>query len=156
MYQGVVSWRNNELGRTHADILRAIECLGISLARQDQDAEAELTFLDAIERQSDPATRILDNLYFSFSKQGKWEILESWSRRFLESHNVPWPGAHQSLITVLERQGKIVEAVSVQAGPLELEASNEGPLESLPSLKCPPARDDRRFGRMIHPRMWSA
>ena len=156
LYQEVLTWRNNGLGREHVDTLRAIECLGISLAHQGQDAEAELAFIDSIERQNDADTRRLDNLYFTLSKQGKWEVLESWSRRFSESHNTPWLGAHRSLVTALERQGKIEEALSVRAGSLELEAPNDGPLESMPSLKCPPARDDRRFGRLIHPRTWSA
>ena len=156
LYQEVLTWRINGLGRKYVDTLRAIECLGISLAHQGQDAEAERAFIDAIDQQNVPDTRCLDNLYFTLSKQGKWEVLESWSRRFCGRHNAPWLGAHQNLATALERQGKTEEALSIRAGSLELEASNGNLLESIPSLKCPPARDDRRFGRLIHPRTWSA
>ena len=156
LYQEVLTWRNNGLGRKHVDTLRAIECLGVSLAHQNQDAEAEVAFLDAIIRQNDSNTRLLNNLYCSLSRQGKWEMLESWSKWHCESHNAPWLGAYRSLITALERQGKTDEALFVRADSLKLEASDDGSLESLLTLKCPPARDDRRFGRLIHPRSWSS
>ncbi|KAK4694249.1 hypothetical protein P7C71_g3306, partial [Lecanoromycetidae sp. Uapishka_2] len=61
-----------------------------------------------------------------------------------------------SLITALEQQGKMKEALEVRAGLLELEAPTDDRPEGRRLPTNPPARDDRRFGRMIHPRTWSA
>ncbi|KAL8724301.1 MAG: hypothetical protein Q9181_006890 [Wetmoreana brouardii] len=156
LYQSVITWRNAGLGRTHPDTLRAIECLGVCHAHQGQDAEAELAFMDAIGRQSHVDARLLDNLFYSLWNQGKWETLESWSRQACDLDSAYRPSARCSLITALEQQGKREEALEVRASSLIIGAPDEDVREAKPVLRCPPVRDDRRFGRMIHPRTWSA
>ena len=157
LHQRVVSWRNIGLGPTHTDTVRAIECLGISHAHQGQDAKAEAAYLDAVDRQSNADARLFDNLQTSLWNQGKWEALESWSKRSCDlDNNVYRPRAHWNLINALEQQGKMEEALEMRAGSLALQPPNndlpEGP--RLPTN--PPVRHDRRFGRMVHPRTWSA
>ena len=156
LYTRVLSWRNNGLDQTHADTVRAIECIGIYYAHVGQDAEAEAAYHDAMSRRSDPDARLLDNLCNSLWRQSKWEALESWSKQACQLDTVHRSSAHWSLITALEQQGKMEEAMQMRAGLLALQEPNdtvpEGP--RLPTI--PPARDVRRFGRMIHPRTWSA
>ena len=156
VYQEVISWRNDRLGRTDGDTLRAIECLGICHDLQNKDAEAEAVYLDAIGRTTDADTRLLHNLCISLWKQTKWEALESWSRQTSESDSVYRPSAHWSLIVGLEQQGKVEDALEMRARLLALEAPNENLSEAWRLLQYPPVRDRRRFGRMIHPRTWSA
>ncbi len=155
LYQRVLSWRNTGLGQTHPDTVRAIECLGICHAHQRQDAEAETRFLDAISRPSATDARLLDNLCTSFWNQGKWEALEAWSRKICELDNDEYrPSAHWSLITALEQQGKTEEASQMRAAGFSAVEAPHDDRRRLPA--SPPVRDDRRFGRMIHPRTWSA
>ena len=156
LYQRVLSWRNIRLGQMHTDTVRAIECLGICHAHQGQDAEAEAAFRDAIGRQSDADARLLDNMYTSLWNQGKWETLESWSRQTFKVEIVYQSSAHWSLITALEQQGKMEEALEMRAGFLAVDAPNDDLSEGQRLPTNPPVRDDRRFGRMIHPRTWSA
>lgn len=153
----VLTWRDTRLGRTHPDTLRAIECLGISHAYRGQDLEAEATYLDVISRQSDPDPRLLDNLLLSLRKQGKWEALEIWSRKNSASDHMHQRNAHRNLIMALEQQGKLEEALEMRARSLTVEAPDDDDLPEVRLLpKSPPVRADRRFGRMIHPRTWSA
>ena len=156
LYERVLSWRNNGLGQEHTDTVRAIECLGICHAHLGQDAEAEAAYLDAIRRQSDADARLLDNLYMSLWNQGKWEMLESWSRHTCELDTVYRSSAHWSLITALEQQGKMEKALEMRAGLLAVEVPNDDQPEGRHLPTNPPVRDIRRFGRMIHPRTWSA
>ena len=158
LYQRVISWRNIGLGRTHIDTLRGIECLGICYALQGQDSEAEAAYLDAIGRQSDVDVRLLDNLCKSLWNQNKWETLEAWSRRTCEiDDNRYRPSAHWSLVTALEQQGKTEEALEMRASFLAVEVPNDDlPPKGRRLPTSPPVRDDKRFGRMVHPRTWSA
>ncbi|KAL8718297.1 MAG: hypothetical protein Q9225_004548 [Loekoesia sp. 1 TL-2023] len=153
LYQGVFTWRKLELGEKHTDTGRAIECVGICYAQQGQDSNAEATYLDALSRTSNVDARLLENLCISLERQGKWDKLESWSRQLCGFNQSK---SHWSLITALERQGKMEEALEIRARFLAVNASaqNEPEGRRLPSI--PPVRDDRRFGRMIHPRTWSA
>ena len=155
-YRRVLDWRNVALGQTHADTVRAIECIAICQSHQSKNAEAETTYLDALSRKPLTDSRLLDNFCTSLWTQGKWDILESWSRRACETDNECRPGLQRSLITALERQGKMDEALETRAQFLALES----PIDDLPKgrrlPKPPPVRGDRRFGRMIHPRTWSA
>ena len=144
LYERVLSWRSNGLGQQHTDTVRAIECLGICHAHLEQHAEAEAAYLDALGRQSDTDARLLNNLSISLWKQDKWETLESWARQACDLDTAYRSSAHRSLITALEQQGKMEEALS--------DDLPEG--RHLPTN--PPVRDIRRFGRMIHPRTWSA
>ena len=153
----VFSWRNVGLGLTHIDTVRSLECLGICHAHQAEDAEAETAYLDAIDRQNSADARLLDNLQACLWNQGKWESLELWSRRSceLDSHEYLLR-AKLNLVSALERHGKIEEALETRTGILALGETNEdiGQGRRLPTN--PPVRHDRRFGRMIHPRTWSA
>lgn len=150
LYQSVISWRRIKLGPTHSDTLRAIECLGLCHAHHGHNAEAEVLFVEAIGRQSDVDGRLLDNLYSCLWSQGKWKKLESWSKQ------ANGPSAHHSLSTALEQQGKREQALEVRARSLTMEAQEAAAPAARPVLRRPPVRDDRRFGRMIHPRTWSA
>ena len=157
-YEQVVSWRNDNLGQKHADTVRAIECIGICHAGQQRYAEAEAAYLDAIDRQTKPDLRLVDNLCQCLWKQGKWALLESWARQNCDSDNGALQASgFRNLISALEYQGKRDEALEVQATSLALETPID---DALKEGECrptnPPARDDRRFGRMIHPRTWSA
>ncbi|KAL8691623.1 MAG: hypothetical protein Q9218_003198 [Villophora microphyllina] len=156
LYQDVISRREAELGRTHTDTLRAIECLGICHAHQGHDTEASKAFVQAIgRRQSNPDARLLDNLYHSLWKQCSWKMLESWSRRACKLDGVAHQSStHHCLTTALEQQGKHEEALEVRTSSMGIEASDGAMAQ--PVLTSPPVRVERRFGRMIHPRTWSA
>ena len=156
LYERVLSWRNVGLGESHTDTVRAVECLGICHAHQGQHAEAEAAYLNAVGRRNEIDTRLLDNLYTSLRNQAKWEALESWSKQAREFDNDYQSSAYWPLITALEQQGKMEEALKLRAGYQAVEAPSVDVAEGrcLPTL--PPARDDRRFGRVIHPRTWSA
>ena len=156
LYQKVLSWRSSGLGQRHTDTVRAIECLGICHAHQGQDAEAEAAYLDAIHRQSDTDARLLDNLSISLWKQGKWETLDTWARQACTLDTVYRSSAHRSLITALEQQGKMEEALEVSVSLLAVGAPDDDLPERRHLPTNPPVRDVRRFGRMIHPRTWSA
>ena len=156
LYRKVLSWREVGLAQTHTDTLRAIECLGICHAHQGQHAEAEALYLHATSRQSDADPRLLDNLCSSLWHQGKWEMLESWSGQTCKINSPYRPSAQWSLITALEQQGKMEEALEIRAGFLTIDAPNEAAPKGRRLPTNPPVRDDRRFGRMIHPRTWSA
>lgn len=158
LYQRVFTWRNTGLGSGHFDTTRAIECLGICHAHQGQHAEAEAAFLDAINGQATPDSRLLDSLCIALYNQQKWESLESWSRHAYGLENTPFRTISCSnLIAALENQGKRQEAVELRMWALSVEKLDQDELTQrrrLPTM--PPVRDDRRFGRMIHPRTWSA
>ena len=157
LHQKVFSWRNVGLGPTHTDTVRAIECVGISNAHQGQDEKAEAAYLDAIGRQSKSDARLFDNLLMSLRNQGRWEALELWSRQSNDlENNVYRSRAHWNLINALERQGKMEEALEMRAASLELQDTNNDLPEGQRLPTVPPLRHDRRFGRMIHPRTWSA
>ena len=157
LLQRVLSWRNTRLGPTHNDTLRAIECLGICHAHQGQDAKAEAAFRDAVGRQRNADARILDNLQMSLWNQGNWEALESWSRRScVLDHNDYRSRAHSNLISALEQQGKMQEALEMRAGSLALQPPSHDLPEGRRLPTNPPGRHVRRFGRVIHPRTWSA
>jgi len=156
LYQKAILWRDVGLGQTHTDTVRAIECLGICYAYQGQEAEAEAAYLDALSRQSNADARLLDNLCASLWNQGKWETLESRSRQACELESVYQPSAHWSLITALEQQGKMDEALEMRARSLSLETPSNDLPEARRSPTSPPVREDSRFGRMVHPRTWSA
>ncbi|KAK4991151.1 hypothetical protein LTR66_006622 [Elasticomyces elasticus] len=156
LYQKAVLWRKTGLGQTHTDTIRAIECLGICHAHQGRDAETEAAFLDALGRQSDADARLLDNLCTSLWNQGKWKMLESRTRQIHELDGAKPPSAYWSPITALEQQGKMQEALEMRAASLELEAPSNDLPEARRLPTSPPVREDSRFGRMVHPRTWSA
>ncbi|KAL9614236.1 MAG: hypothetical protein Q9167_001257 [Letrouitia subvulpina] len=158
LYQRILSWRNSELGQTHVDTVRAIECLGICHAHEGQHAEAEAAYLRALDRQSDADARLLDNLQMSLWNQGKWEELESWSRRNCEGEETLYRSrARWNLISALEQQAKAKEAFEMRTSFLAVqEAPSDDLLKGRRLPTNPPARHRRRFGRIVHPRTWSA
>ena len=157
-YEQVVSWRNDKLGLRHPDTVRAIECIGICHAGRQRHAEAEASYLDAIGRQSKLDPRLIDNLCQCLWRQGKWATLEIWARQNCGSDDgVLQASAYRNLISALEHQGKGDEGLEVRATALALDTLvDDAPKEGDCRPTIPPARDDRRFGRMIHPRTWSA
>ena len=156
LYIKVVSWRNAGLGPRHSDTLRAMEYLAISYSYQDQDAKAEIIFLDIIGRQDATNFRLLNNLCVTLQSQGKWMALESWAQNARESDSEYRTSIIRSWTTALEQQGKVEEALAIRAQFLTVNSPSDDPVLTRPLLVFPPARDDRRFGRMIHPRTWSA
>ncbi|KAL8773370.1 MAG: hypothetical protein Q9209_001764 [Squamulea sp. 1 TL-2023] len=156
LYQKVITWRNKELGPSHSETIRAIECLGICHAHQGQDAEAEVAYFDAISRQSTPDVRLLQNLCLALRNQGKWEKLESWSRQLCKLDNSDQSGALWNLMAALEQQSKSAEVLEVRTRFLALETPNAESQKAWRVPQGPPVRVNKRFGRMIHPRTWSA
>lgn len=157
LYRRVFSWRNTGLGPIHTDTVRVIECLGICHAHEGQDAKAEAAYLDAVDRQSNADARLLDNLQSSLQNQHKWQALELWSRRSCNLDDDLYRSrAHWNLITALEQQNKMEEALEMRAASLALQAPDGDLPEGQRLPTAPPVRHDRRFGRVIHPRTWSA
>ena len=156
LYTKVVSWRIASLGHTNSDTLRATEYLAICHSYQGQDADAEAIFLDIIGRQDKPDFRLLNNLCVTLHIQKKWEALESWAQSACESNSKYGANMIWSWTTALEQLGKVEEALEIRAQFLTLNSPSDGLVLTRPLLVCPPARDDMRFGRMIHPRTWSA
>ncbi|KAL8730232.1 MAG: hypothetical protein Q9166_004209 [cf. Caloplaca sp. 2 TL-2023] len=156
LYERVVSWRDTGLGRTHNDTLRAIESLAICHAHQGHEEEAEAAYLNVVDRQIETDPRLLHNLCISLRNQGKWEALESWSRKNMGFDHEYRPSVYWDLITALEQQGKRQEALETRAGLLGLDVPVKEVSSGRAVPESPPVRVDRRFGRMIHPRTWSA
>ncbi|KAL8960401.1 MAG: hypothetical protein Q9193_002887 [Seirophora villosa] len=155
-YQRVIAWRKIKLGDNHVDIIRVMECLGICYAYQGYDGKAEETHLEALGQQSKADIRLVANLCFSLEAQAKWEALETWSRQVCERGDTAQSTVHSSLITSLEQQGKMQQALEVRARLLVLDPSDVNAPQGRRLAVIPPVRDKRRFGRMIHPRTWSA
>ncbi|KAL8787702.1 MAG: hypothetical protein Q9195_007658 [Heterodermia aff. obscurata] len=156
LYIKVISWRNAGLGPTHPDTLRAMEYFAISHSYQGRDAEAEVLFLDVISRQDNPNLRLLNNLCFTLHSQGKWKALESWAQNASGSDSQYRASMIWSWTTALEQQGKDEKALEIRAQFWTVDSSSDDSILTRPTLVPPPVRDDRRFGRMIHPRTWSA
>ena len=156
LYMKVVSWRNVKLGQTNSDTLRAQEYLAICHFNQGQAAAAEVIFLDIIGRQEKRDFRLLNNLCAALHDQKKWQALESWAQTACGSDSEYQISMIWSWTTALEQQGKAQEALDIRTRFLTINSASDNPLPIRPLLAYPPARDDRRFGRMIHPRTWSA
>lgn len=158
LYQEVVSWRNAELGSTHVDTVRAIECLGVCHAQQGRYDEAVAAYLAAIDRQSRPNARLLHNLCVALQHQGKWEMVETWARQLYQLDEGDWyrHRALWSLIDALEQQGRTPEALDMRVSFLALGTHSAESQKGWRLPQSPPVRVDRRFGRLIHPRTWSA
>ena len=159
LYVRLVAWRTSNLGKCHADTVRAVECLGICHANMGHALEAETAYIEAIDRLGAPSDpRLLNNLYFSLIAQAKWEMLESWSRWVYSLDETPYvPGAYDNLIVVPEKRGETEELLQVREELLVAGDPQAGGVrEKSYTPIMPPVRDDRRFGRMVHPRTWSA
>ncbi|KAL8994685.1 MAG: hypothetical protein Q9169_005415 [Polycauliona sp. 2 TL-2023] len=156
LYKETMTWRTAHLGPSHMDTIRASECLGICHASQSRDEEAEAAFLDSIDRQTSPSARTLHNLCIALQKQGKWEMLELWSRKLYELNEGYQPRALWSLIIALEQMGKTAEALEARMSFVALDPPDADARKAWLVPQGPPVRVDRRFGRMIHPRTWSA
>ncbi|KAL8652719.1 MAG: hypothetical protein Q9210_002520 [Variospora velana] len=133
-----------------------MECLGISHAYQGHHKEAEEAYCEALAQESQVNIRLVTSLRISLEAQAKWEPLETWSRQVCERGDIAQSTLHRSLITALEQQGKTQQALEVRARLLGLDTSDLANPQGRPSPIIPPVRDNRRFGRMIHPRTWSS
>ncbi|KAL8711891.1 MAG: hypothetical protein Q9220_003835 [cf. Caloplaca sp. 1 TL-2023] len=175
LYQSVLTWRKVQLGDSHVDTVRSIECLAICHARLNQHAEAETGYFDALSHEANSTDpRLLENLCLSLQAQTNWVALEAWSRQLcnllssdddLDGHRARSAVSSERLFVALEQQGKSDEAAEVRrtsssrvgssskdpSGGLEGGGREGGQLPTLPRVRV-----DRRFGRMIHPRTWSA
>ncbi|KAL9025524.1 MAG: hypothetical protein Q9196_005670 [Gyalolechia fulgens] len=144
LYRRVLTWRESKLGASHPDTLRVMACLRICRADQGQYAGPEATYLNLLGRTSIPLAaqewEALESFVRISPAPQAWEALES----FVQQSPAP-----RSLVAA-QRQGTMDEALALQTRFRKID--EEGP--RLP--KIPPVRDDRRFGRMIHPRTWSA
>ncbi|KAL8972885.1 MAG: hypothetical protein Q9197_002581 [Variospora fuerteventurae] len=157
LYRKVMAWRKVKLGQTHADTNRVMECLGISHAYQGHHREAEEAYCEALAQQSQVNIRLVTSLCISLEAQAKWESLETWSRQDCERGDIAQSTLHRSFITALEQQGKTQQALEARAQLLSLDTSDlANPQGGRPLPNFPPVRDNRRFGRMIHPRTWSS
>ncbi|KAI4112130.1 MAG: hypothetical protein LQ339_000138 [Xanthoria mediterranea] len=158
LYQEVASWRNAELGSTHVDTVRAIECLGVCHAQQGRNDEAVAAYLAAVDRQSRPNARLLHNLCVALQHQGKWEMVETWARQLYDLDEGDWyrHRALWSLIEALEQQDRTSEALEMRVSFLAFGTHSAESRKGWRLPQSPPVRVDRRFGRLIHPRTWSA
>ena len=156
LYQEILAWRKPAFGEKNRETARALECLAICYAHEGLHEKAETAYLDALNTLDVLDARLLCNLCISLENQGKWEKLESTSRQIWEFGEEYQSTAAWSLIPALEYQGKVEEAVDLQIRFLTVDASDASKPKGqrLPTL--PPVRVDRRFGRMVHPRTWSA
>lgn len=175
LWHEITEWRKDNLSAGHISTVRAIECAGVCAANRGLDADAEGLFRDALGWQSDLKTpRLLSNLCAVLWNQEKWQALEKSSREIVDlyatvsdhttSHQESdfslRTTAHWHLITALEAQGKLEQALALRASELELEAIDNANNIQNSRQRCrePPVRSSevRRFGRMIHPRTWSS
>ena len=160
LYIQIRNWREGNLDIDYTDTVRTIECLAICHGLTGHYTEAETATLDAIDRSGDKANpRLLNNLCLALHAQGKWQPLESWSKQACEMEKNPYmSNAYRHLIAALEKQGKMEQALEIRAQSLRVDGTqNSRDMRADSWLPVtPPVRDRRRFGRMIHPRTWSA
>ena len=164
----VVAWRNSKLGHTHTDTVRAVECQGICAVAQGRYEDAEALFLEALGRQAIADPRLLGNLCVALEKQGKWDALEVKSRQALQICRAGNDGrdenlqltdeqvALEALVTALEHQDKMDEALSLRARNFDTEQTELSAKSMRGVCVEPPLPLPRRLGRKIHPRTWSA
>ncbi|KAL8841282.1 MAG: hypothetical protein Q9176_003375 [Flavoplaca citrina] len=156
LYQDIISWRSTEIGSTHVDTLRATECLGVCHLYEGRNEEAEAAFIDVTEKDTSPAARLVHNLCVALHDQGKWELLEIWSRKLYDLDDGYQFRALWSRMQALEQIGRTAEASEVRMSFLALDPPDAEARQAWLVPEKPPTRVDRRFGRMIHPRTWSA
>jgi tetratricopeptide (TPR) repeat protein len=158
MHQHVLAWREVTLGADHAGTLFSEEHVAICKTNRGYDHEAESIFSKLYDKEHVDGARVLDNLCSTLWNQQKWDELELRCRRALTVDSDYRLGAHWMLVTSLEKQGKMAEALALRAESLEIEDVSHDPTEMRRQVVQPvvEAPLDRRFGRIIHPRTWSA
>lgn len=154
LFRELVASRESKLGPAHPATLRALEWHGISLAHQGKDEEAELKYLEVL-RRGGPQLLLLGNLCASLWNQGKWKELESYY------HQASKMDGQSSIIlrsgeTPLEQQGRIDEAIELGSELLIQPAESSSVKSRQQAENLPILPPGHRFGRMIHPRTWSA
>ena len=156
LYSSIFEWREQHLGATHPDTLEALEKVGIAMMHQADDHNAELNFSEVLCRTTEPSLRTYSNLCATLWHQGKWKRLEVQSRHALDLDGAESP-FKAYLIVALERQGHVEEALALRASNLDFESA-ECFLGSRRQPEEPIVREtkDRRFGRIIHPRVYSS
>ena len=158
LLQEVLSWREAKLGTNHPGTLEAIELAGICSSYLGRDDEAESAYKRAIDHSVNRNPRLVQNLCTALWNQSKWNELEHLCRDTLAQDDGEYaPELEQMLAAALEKQGKSSEAVVLKMKRLSEDSGHvaEGS-RLLP--KVPPRRSSipPRFGRIIHPRTWSA
>ena len=159
MLQKVITWRETEFGPTHASVLEATEFLGICKAQQGLDSEAEAAFDRAVSPSSPPSSSLLYNLCTALWNQQKWPELQRRSREALSKDpDSELTSEFQQMLSVaLDKLGRSEDSLlskithlSVASKPIEEKA------RLLPKVPSGQTEIPPRFGRIIHPRTWSA
>lgn len=167
LWQEVYDWRNKHLGPERLETVRALTCLGVCFAAQSRDPEAEKAFSDAFSRTSGGDSVITQNLCAVHCRQRHWaklevtcrEALRCWSTvndngndEYEESRSM----IKQHLAVALEQQGKDHDdELAVRAARLAVKDLRDE-LGTRHTCIVPELPLRRRFGRLIHPRTWSA
>ena len=156
LYSNILEWREKHLGRTHPDTLEVLERIGIAMIYQADDRNAESKLSEVLRRTKTPSLRTLKNLCATLWNQGKWKELEAQSRRALTLEGAG-STFNTCLIKSLEQQGLFEEALALKASTLNIEPT-KNPFRTRRQPEEPPMREmeDRRFGRIIHPRVYSS
>ena len=156
LYSNIFEWREEHLGADHLDTLEALERIGIAMIHQADDQSAETRFSEVLYRAKSPSLRTFKNLCAALWNQGKWKELEIQSRHAAaldEADSI----FNEYLITALEQQGLVEEALTFKVSALDFEPTKSS-LDIRRQPEEPPIREtkDRRFGRIIHPRVYSS
>ncbi|MCJ1311572.1 hypothetical protein MMC25_005245 [Agyrium rufum] len=166
VYQDMLGTSNNEttdamvgLARVFAKNQKHAEAQtrkGVALARQLNDPDAEATFSECTNRSDTPCERYLNNLCAVLWNQGKWKELEDRSRQALDLEGDS-PIFKRYLEAAVERQGRVEEALAIRTDRLELKIVDDSWMGRR-QVEEPPIyeTEDLRFGRIIHPRVYSS
>lgn len=166
LWKEIYNWRKEHVGPECQETVRALICLGVCYAEQSRDSEAEEAFSDALSRTEGVDTALLHNLCVVQWNQRSWSMLEATSQEALlqwsktggdrdDGKEVSRSIIRSYLAVALEQQGKAEACLAVQAANLGIKDSAEG-LGTRQTCIVPPLPLRRRFGRLIHPRTWSA
>ena len=157
LFRDVLSWRESELGAEHSSTLEAVELIGICQSHLEQDAEAEAAYRRAIEGSAKSNPRLMYNLCVALWNQSKWDELEKCCRTASSQESEYAPELKKMLVAALDQQGKTEESIFLQMEQFGEDVSRVARGSRL--LPEVPPRDSSippRFGRIIHPRSWSA
>ena len=164
MFQKVITWREAEYGPTHASTLEAVEFLGICKVYQGLDVEAEAAFDRAASHTpstsaSASTSTALYNLCTTLWNQQKWDSLEKHSRQALaqDPESELASDLQKMLFVALDRLGRSDDSLASTIGQLSVGSSRiQQGSRLLPRVPTGQTSFPPRFGRIIHPRTWSA
>ena len=164
MFQKVITWREAEFESTHASTLEAVEFLGICKAHRGLDVEAETAFDRAAIHNLSTSTSTststaLYNLCTTLWNQQNWDSLEKHSREALaqDPESELASDLQQMLSVALDKLGQSDESLASTIGQLSIGSNRIQPgSRLLPRVPISQTSFPPRFGRIIHPRTWSA